>query len=97
MPITLNETVIDNCDGQSTLTWENDTNNPQAAGNLGPGETGDNAITPREGTGTVEFDYGSAGNATLGIRKISTITPFSVRSNEVGVWFLNPKQGADDD
>ena len=93
MAISINRTIIQDCDDQgTTLDWQNDTNNAQTAAGLGPGETDQNAVTPKQGTGTVEFHTATA-ISTVGIRMINTVTAFSVRSNEVGCWFLNPKTG----
>ncbi len=86
MPITLNETVLQNCDTNPSSNWQNDTNNTGTAGNIAGG-----SVPPQEGTNCVEFDNGA--NATFGVRMVNTVTPFSVRSNEVGIWFLNPKFG----
>ena len=92
MPVSLNQTIIQNCDTDWTTNWQNDTNNPQSATGIGNGNTGQNAVPPKEGAASVEFHSENA-VATLGIRMASTVTSFSVRSNEVGVWFLNPKVG----
>ena len=93
MPVSLNQTIIQDCDDQgSTLDWQNDTNNPQSAAGLGAGETGQNGVPPKQGTGSVEFHSTNA-ISTCGIRMINTVTGFSVRSNEVSCWFLNPKVG----
>ena len=93
MPISLNQTIIQDCDDQgTTLDWQNDTNNPQSAGGIGAGESGQNGVPPKEGLGSVEFHTATA-TSTVGIRMINTVTSFSVRDNEVSCWFLNPKVG----
>ncbi len=93
MPISLNQTIIQDCDDQgTTLDWQNDTNNAQSAAGIGAGETGKNGVPPKEGTGSVEFHTATA-ISTVGIRMINTVTAFSVRDNEVSCWFLNPKVG----
>ncbi len=80
MPVTLNSTTISTAD--ATTGWTADTNN---APNSGPSTGG---VLQKEGSGTVEFDLGNT--ATGGI-KSPTVTAFDVRTQEVGVWFLNPK------
>ena len=92
MTVTLNQTIIQNCDTNHTTNWQNDTNNPQSAGGIGDGSSGQNGVPPKEGTASVEFHSATA-TATLGIRMASTVTSFSIRDNEVACWFLNPKVG----
>ncbi len=93
MTITLNQTIIQDCDDQgTTLDWQNDTNNANAAAGIAAGETGQNGVPPKQGTGTVEFHSATA-ISTCGIRMINTVTSFSIRDNEVACWFLNPKVG----
>ena len=93
MPITFNRTIIQDCDAQgTTLDWQNDTNNAQSAAGIGAGETGQNGVPPKQGTGSVEFHSATA-ISTVGIRMINTVTAFDVRDVEVGCWFLNPKVG----
>lgn len=94
MGITFNRTIIQDCDDQgTTLDWQDDTNNASTAGGIGAGETGQNGVPPKQGTGTVEFHSTSTTGQTVGIRMINTVTSFDVRDVEVGCWFLNPKVG----
>ena len=81
MAITLDQTILNTADATTGWTTFG------AAAALAAG-----SVTPaqKQGTDTVEFHYTGTGG-TGGIRH-ANVTAFSVRTEEVGVWFLNPKK-----
>ncbi|MDJ0952480.1 MAG: hypothetical protein QNJ81_02255 [Acidimicrobiia bacterium] len=79
MPITLNQTILNNAD--ATTGWATF----GAAAALAAG-----SVPPKQGTNCVEFHYTGTGG-TGGIQT-PTFTAVSVRTGEIGVWFLNPKK-----
>ena len=99
MGISINQVELNYCNFFDE--WVNDGNNPQTAGGIDDGTTGDGAVTPKKGNGTVEFHDSDADNTgpfphTLGIAlsSLNEFTAFSIREWEAGVWFLNPKFGS---
>lgn len=81
MAIVLDQTILNTADATTGWTTFG------SAGALAGG-----SVTPsqKQGTNTVEFHF--TGTGGIGGIRHADVTAFSVRTEEVGVWFLNPKK-----